>query len=268
MFVFLSKFLPPLVYPLGLAMIVLALVLILTRFFRRHPRLQTTLILIAFLLLLVGSNRWAAYWLQRSLEWQYLPPNPVPQAEAIVVLGGGTEGMEYPRPIVEVNSAGDRVLYAAKLYKEGKAPVILLSGGQITWLNKTPSTPAEEMASILEQMDVPQSALWLQPRSENTHDDAEYSAQMLKDKGVKRVLLVTSAMHMPRSVALFRHLGVDVIPAPVDYGTTDEGLASIDSLDPQSLLVNITPNVSSLSATTNALKEYLGLLVYHLKGWL
>ena len=55
--------------------------------------------------------------------------------DAIVVLGGGTESEQFPRPMVEVNSAGDRVLYAGKLYKEGKAPYILLSGGNISWYN-------------------------------------------------------------------------------------------------------------------------------------
>ena len=46
-------------------------------------------------------------------------------------------------------------------------------------------------------MDIPEEAVWLQPKSQNTHEDALYSSQMLKEKGINRVLLVTSAMHMP-----------------------------------------------------------------------
>jgi uncharacterized SAM-binding protein YcdF (DUF218 family) len=264
MFVFLSKFLPLFVYPLGMGVILLALALLL----HRRRRLQTGLLLAALLVLLVGSNRWVSYGLARSLEWQYLPMENVPQAEVIVVLGGGTESGQYPRPTAEVNSAGDRVLYAARLYKQGKAPVILLSGGNITWLSGRSTPPPEEMAALMDLMAIPRDDLWLQPGSENTQEDAEFSAQMLKEKGVTRVLLVTSAIHMPRAMALFRHLGVEAIPAPTDFTVTQAGIDNLASLEPQTLLVNLMPNTSSLGLTTNALKEYLGILVYRLRGWL
>ena len=264
MFVFLSKFLPLFVYPLGLGILLLAAALIL----RNRRRLHTWLLAAALVVLVVGSNRWVAFGLARGLEWQYLPLADIPEAEAIVVLGGGTDSGQYPRPTTEVNSAGDRVLYAARLYKQGKAPAILLSGGNITWLGGRTTTPAAEMAELMALMNIPPEALWLQPGSENTQEDAEFSARMLKEKGVQRVLLVTSAIHMPRSVALFRHLGVEVIPAPTDYAVTQAGLDNLASLDPQTLLVNLMPNASSLKLTTTALKEYLGLWVYRLKGWL
>ena len=82
------------------------------------------------------------------------------------------------------------------------------------------------------------------------------------------MLLVTSAIHMPRSVALFKHQGIEVIPAPADYTVTQQGWDNMFSPDLPSLLINLLPNASSLSLTTNALKEYLGLFVYHLQGWL
>ncbi len=264
MFVFLSKFLPLFVYPLGLSFLLLIVALIAYR----HPRLQFGLIAAAALLLWIGSNRWFSYTLARSLEWQYLPQQPMPQADAIVVLGGGTESAQYPRQMVEVNSAGDRVLYAAQLYKEGKAPAILVSGGNITWLYGRSMTPAQEMADILHRLDVPDDAIWLQSNSRNTQEDAELSTALLKEKGAKRVLLVTSAIHMPRAVALFKHLGVDVIPAPTDYTVTQDGWDNLMQPDPQALLVNLLPNTSSLGLTTNAMKEYLGLFVYGLRGWL
>jgi uncharacterized SAM-binding protein YcdF (DUF218 family) len=264
MFVFLSKFLPLFVYPLGLIFILIILAL----FLRRHPRLRTALLVIALIVLYLGSNRWIAYVFARSLEWQYFPPNPVPQADAIVVLGGATESLQYPRPTVEVNAAGDRVLYAAKLYKEGKSPVILLSGGNITWMSGRSMTPADEMAQILELMGISGEAVWLQPKSQNTYEDALFSSQMLKEKGITRILLVTSAMHMPRSVALFKHDGIDVIPAPTDYTVTESGLENAQDLNLESFLVNLMPNTSSLSLTTNVMKEYIGLLIYGMRGWL
>jgi uncharacterized SAM-binding protein YcdF (DUF218 family) len=264
MFVFLSKFLPLFVYPLGLAFILLLLALIL----RRKPRLQTIVLIAAVLILLVSSNRWVSFSLARSLEWRYLPLNPIPQAEVIVVLGGGTESAQFPRPAVEVNAAGDRVLYAARLYKEGKAQKILLSGGNITWLGGRSMTPADEMADILALIGIPEEDIWLQPDSQNTYEDALYSSQILKEKGASRVLLVTSAMHMPRSMALFEHQGIDAIAAPADFTVTEAGWENLVELDVQATLVNLLPNTSSLSLTTNVLKEYIGLLIYGLRGWL
>lgn len=264
MFVFLSKFLPLFVYPLGLACLFLFAALI----FRKHERWFRTAVLIALAVLLIGSNRFVSYSLARSLEWRYLPSEELPSADAIVLLGGGTGSAQYPRPMVDLNSAGDRVIYAGALYKEGKAPHILLSGGTISWLGSSSSTPAEDMAQIMDLMDIPQDVLWLQEKSQNTYEDALYSAEILQKHGIDRVILVTSAMHMPRSVKLFEHQGIEVIPAPTDFGVTQSGWAELTQGNPLDLLVMYMPSVSSLSQTTSVLKEYFGLFVYHLRGWI
>jgi uncharacterized SAM-binding protein YcdF (DUF218 family) len=264
MFVVLSKVLPQLVYPFGLIFLLLVFSLIL----RRHRRWQNGLIITAIAIILVTGNTWVAYSLMRSLEWQYLPPAVVPDVGAIVVLGGGTEAPQYPRTMVELNGASDRIFYAAQLYREGKAPHILLSGGSITWLDSRTTTSADDMASVITQLGVPEDALWLQKQSRNTYEDALYSCQLLKEKGVKHILLVTSAAHMPRSVALFRHQGMEVTPAPTDYSITQ---AEWDNLTEPNLAVqflNLFPNISNMGLTTSVVKEYIGMLVYHWRGWM
>lgn len=264
MFVFLSKFIPPLIYPLGLAI----LLLMVGVFLQKRPRFQRAVIVSAIIILLFGSNRWIAIMLARSLEWQYLPQGEIPPADCIVVLGGSTDPAEPPRPTIELNGAIDRVFYAALLYHQGKAPVILSSGGIISWLDTGSSTPADDMAIILTQLGVPEEAILKQNRSQNTYEDALYSAAILKEKGFKRVILVTSAMHMPRSVALFRKQGIEVIPAPADFAVTETSWNQLTHADLPGLVVSLLPNVSNLNLTTNALKEYIGILAYHLRGWL
>lgn len=264
MFVFLSKFLPPLVYPVGLIAILIAAAII----FRKRTRVQLALLITALGLILVGGNRYVAVALIRSLEDRIQAPEQFEPAEAIVVLGGGTEAQASPRRTVEITGAGDRVLYAAKLYRDGLAPVVLASGGNITWLSNRPSSPAEEMAALLEFIGVPKSAIWLQEKSQNTYEDALYSAEMLKEKGITRIILVTSAMHMPRSYALFAAQGLEVIPAPTDYYVPDYYWADPTQGELTSVLVNLIPTAASLSNLTNCLKEYLGLLIYRLQGWL
>lgn len=262
-FVFLSKLLPTLIYPLGLACLLLLAGLVL----RRRPVWTTAILAAAFLLLFVGGNRYVAMALAKSLEWRYLPPAEMPSAEAIVVLGGGTESADYPRPTVEVNAAGDRVLYAAALYKQGKAPYILLSGGKIDWMDPSEDAQAVEMASLLDLVGVPRQTLWLQEQSRNTAEDAAFCAAILRDHGVTHILLVTSAMHMPRSVALFEKQGLEVTPAPTDFGVTQQRWETFWQGNLGSVIFNLLPNASSLNMTTNALKEYIGMAVYSIQGW-
>jgi uncharacterized SAM-binding protein YcdF (DUF218 family) len=266
MFVFLSKLLPLFVYPLGLGFVLLCMALFLGRGPGRRAAWQRMVLVAALVCLGLGSNRWVSLALARSLEWRYLPPQPVPEAGAIVVLGGGTVSPEAPRPIVEMDGAGDRVIYAAQLYKQGKAPHILVSGGVLDW-TEGESTPAADMVALLEMMGVPGEAIWQQTQSRNTYEDALYSARILKEKGISRILLVTSASHMPRSVNLFAAQGLETIPAPVDFTVSYAEWRGLFQGNWQAQVLNLLPSVDALGLTTRILKEYLGMLVYDWKGW-
>ena len=261
MFVFLSKLLPLLAYPLGLAC-----VLVLLGLFVRQERWRRGFLILALLVIWVGGNRWVSVELARSLEWQYLPPDEIPPAEVIVLLGGGTAPVEYPRQIVEVNSGGDRVIYAAWLYHQGKAPHILVSGGMLDWSERG-SSPAVEMAVLLKMLGVPDQAMWLEAESRNTYENAVNSARILQEKGIQRILLVTSAAHMPRAVRLFEAQGLEVVPLPTDFTVTVGGGDEETYGDWRSLAIGFFPTVDNLSLTTRILKEYFGIMVYQLRGW-
>ncbi|MBN1145847.1 MAG: YdcF family protein [Anaerolineales bacterium] len=263
MFLFLSKLLPPLVYPVGLACVLIALALFLAP--RRAPRagLQRAVLALALTCLLLGGNGWVATGLARSLEWRCLPPEPLPQAEAIVLLGGSTLPALAPRPMVEISGAGDRVLYAAWLYKQGLAARILLSGGVLDW-SEQDTSPAEDMATLLEMMGVPPEALWLESESRNTYENALYSARILREKGVRRILLVTSASHMPRSLKLFQAQGLQVIPMPTDFTVTQRASQEMDA---RAVILGLAPSAENLALSTRMLKEYIGIFVYDLRGW-
>ena len=261
---FLSKTLPLLVYPLGLACILVVLALITYR----HARFQRLVLLLTLLFLWLGSTRWLAYSLARSLEWQILSPALVPHADVIIVLGGGTEAAQYPRSMTEVNGAGDRVLYAARLYREKKAPLLLLSGGDIAWLEGRGSTPAEDMAEILGLLGVPPQTLILETKSINTYENSIECAKIIRERGFTRSLLVTSAMHMPRAAGLFTHQGVQVIPVPVDYTITRAGWDHLFEPSWETQIINLLPNAGNLSLSTRALKEFFGIWVYRLRGLL
>jgi uncharacterized SAM-binding protein YcdF (DUF218 family) len=264
MFVFLSKLLPQFIYPLGLVVGLLVLAII----FHRRRNWQVAVLVLALAILWLGGNRWVSNSLTRSLEWQHLPAGDLPSADVIVILGGGTDPQEYPRQTPELNGAGDRVLYGAYLYQQGKSTRLLLSGGRIDWMDASSSAPADEMAEILHIMGVPDDALIREDRSLNTYENASFSAGILEELGVSKVLLVTSAMHMPRSVALFEHQGIEVIPAPTDFKVTQQGWDSLFNAGWQAFLIHFFPDVNNLNQTTAVLKEYIGMLVYRWRGWM
>jgi len=260
--VFLSKFLPQFIYPIGLVFLLGLLALL----FHRRRRLRNGLLIAAVVILFLAGNRWVSASLMRSLEWQYLPAGSIPKAPAMIVLAGGTEPQEYPRQTAEVNGAGDRVLYAAYLYREGTAPLILLCGGDIPWMDTSAASPAEDMADLMLAMGIPKDALILETKSQNTSENAANCAGMLKEKEITEAILVTSAAHMPRSMMMFTDQGLTLIPAPTDFSITENGWEQLWQEPGLNLLTNLMPSASALGQTTNALKEYIGMLWYQLGG--
>ncbi|MEL6326183.1 MAG: YdcF family protein [Cyanobacteria bacterium J06626_23] len=263
MFLFLSKLLPLLIYPLGLTCVLLVSALV---WMGKRPGWARGAISLSLLLLFLSSNQWVATRVVQSLEWRYRPLQPLPTADVIVVLGGSTYAASSPRPWVEVNEAGDRVLYAVRLYQQNKAPLILFSGGRIDWKDGGPPE-ADDMTQIAIAMGVPPTAILQEPDSLNTYQNATNVQAILRQQQLDRVLLVTSATHMPRSVAIFRKLGIDVIPAPTDYWVSEAKLAE-GSRTLQGRLLGILPDAEAIFKLTRAIKEYIGFGVYRLKGWL
>ena len=263
MFLFLSKLLPLFIYPLGFT--TLMLVGALFTLWKR-PRLATILITLALLAIIIPSNGWVSLRMVKSLEWQNLPAANLPQAEAIVVLGGATKPQKYPRPWIDLSEEGDRVLHGARLYLQGKAPLVIMSGGRIDWQNNSASESAD-MAAIAQAMGVPATAILQDPTSLNTYENAVNVKQILQQRGINRILLVTSAMHMPRSVAIFKKQGIEAIPAPTDFLVSQDQVEDSQTTVQEDVL-NALPDTTALHQFTRALKEYMGLVVYRLRGWL
>jgi len=211
----------------------------------------------AALLLFFGSGPGAGLLLG-SLENR--EPNrgitAAPQAQAIVVLGGGLINTSGPPGSVELGSEADRLWLAVELYRAGKSPLILISGGNVFDTKHLPESALA--ARVLIEWGIPQVAILTEEQSRDTHQNAVYTQRILAQKGITRILLVTSAFHMPRAASTFRRTGLTVIPIPADYFTGPSD---------QPLLLSILPTSSALNDSGLAIKEYLGLLVYHLRGW-
>ena len=114
------------------------------------------------------------------------------------------------------------------------------------------------MSALLREWGVPQEAIVVEDRSLNTRENALFSLRILAARNIRRILLVTSASHMPRAAAAFRKAGFEVTPAPADFQT---------GWDPLDVPLEWWPNAHSLAYSDIALKEWLGLVLYRLRGW-
>ena len=124
---------------------------------------------------------------------------------------------------------------------------------------------AEDMADLLEMVGVPRAAIVLEKKAQNTHEHSVNLCPMFAERQIRRVLLVTSAIHMPRSLGSFQRgcPGVEYIPAPADFRT-------IQSLPVPWYrhAVALLPTPRSLADFTDASHEYLGMFYYRLRGWM
>ena len=219
--------------------------------------------------LLIGSVAWfwfwsmpiTYHWLGGSLEgeWPVVKAEDAPVADAIVLLGGGMGSNTNVYPYAEMWSAADRVWHAARLYKAGKAPIVIPSG----------VCERESTLPLLLDLGVPESAVVIEDKARNTEENAKFVERLLKERPhteaqghgeeENKVLLVTSAWHMRRSVLMYRRYApsLEIIPAAADYEATVHAGRPF-------LLKDIWPDAFMLSANSYLFKEEIGYWGYRL----
>ena len=244
----LSKLAIALISPLGASLFGGLLAFLLTLAGRR--RLAFWFGAAALLWLWFWSLPVASNWVRGYLEDQHPPMavHEVPQAEAIVVLGGGVSPAGHGDLYPNLESGADRVWHAARLFHASKAPLVLLTGGSDP--SHSAASEAEAMGQFMRDLGVPGQAMVLENRSRNTTQNAEYSAEILAEQGISRILLVTSAYHMPRAKGLFEAQDLEVIPVATDHEVLSRPLWR-----------NLLPETSALDVSSRAIKEIVGRLV-------
>ncbi len=178
---------------------------------------------------------------------------PIDEKEtAIVVLAAGrrTAAPEYDNIDVVNAESAERLRYAARLQKHTHLPV-LLSGGKV-YNEPTPEAVLMNEAFISDFRGAP---TWLETRSRNTEENAQFSVQILAQNNIKKIYLVTHAWHMQRALAAFEGKGVDVIAAPMGFVIGENGQRGI---------LPYLPNAEALLRSSRAIHERLGLLWYSL----
>ena len=255
MFYLLSKilgfFLVPSNVMVGLSLV--GILLLLTRYRRAGRRLLVaSAILTASISVLPVGNLLTLPLEERFQRWN--PASGVPAG--IVVLGGVIDAeISAGRGVVTLGDASERIIAAVDLALRYPAARVVFTGGNGNLIGDGP-IEADFAIRLFESLGVPRDRIVIERRARNTIENAEFVKQLVAPEPGERWLLVTSAMHIPRAIGVFREAGFPVEAYPVDYQTVGwEDLWKIsDSL------------MGGIGKTDEAVHEWLGLLVYWIIG--
>ena len=250
---YLEKLLPILIYPLGLTLFLCIAAFILS-FGRRVRVLRVSIAVAVILLWLASTQSFANLLTNTSRRTESIGPDRSDFAERRCHSLG--------RPQRSANPSGahwrPRDAKTAFLWRAGKAQTIIVSGGKLPWDPGSGQTEAKSVAELLHAYGVPSDAIIVESDSRDTHHNAVNTAALWRERHFRSGLLVTSATHMPRALATFRKVGLDLTPWPADFRGTYPLVNSI---------FDFLPDVYALEKTTTAIKEWLGLAIYRLRGW-
>lgn len=244
-----SLFLLPL--PIGSIFILIGWFLVIVK---RARRAQWLCIFMGLLCILFFSLRVNAYYLINQLQLQYPPLlSPPSDATEIVVLGGGISGGKSYPPSITLGSASlSRLIEGIRqfhlLEKKGIKPMLILSGGRVF---ESPNE-AGVMRNTAVMLGINPQSIIIENGSKDTNQEARYLKHMISQN---HFILVTSAYHMPRAIALFRSLNMHPIAAPTQF------------FSPTNLKIrSYVPSSLGLQISDIAIHEYLGLMWGIMRG--
>ena len=248
-----KKIAAPLLFPLSIITVLLLFGLFLL-WFTRKQKASRRLLTSGVILLLVFSYASLPDFCLGLLEKQYPPLLSVHSADKIrwvVVLGGGHSSDPTLPPTGQISTASlARLLEGIRIHRSYPGSKLLLSGGGVF----DPKPEAVTMAELSMVLGIDQSDFILDTLSKDTKDQAKTMKRLI---GTDRFVLVTSAAHMPRSMALFRKQGLEPIAAPTDFWVKDA-----QGFNPR----QVYPDAAGLRKMERAVHEFLGIVWAKIRG--
>lgn len=230
---------------------IVGVILLATRF----AALGRKLMVAAIVLLVLCAFSPLGALLTYPLESRFPPWDPSRGApDGIIVLGGPVEAelsAEHGTPVT--HNGADRMFAAGELAVRYPNARIVFTGGSSN-LMSSDAREADYAGMLLQNLGIPKERMIMERRSRNTYENALFTKALVNPKPGERWLLVTSAYHMPRSVGIFRKAEFAVEPYPVDW-RIGEHLFKVETIA-----------ADGLSRTDLAIREWLGLITYRLRG--
>ena len=210
----------------------------------------TGVIILVILSMPIVSDKLIAYL---ESDYELIKPSKVESADAIVVLSGMVKTIQTKNGLdYEWGEAADRIFAGIDLFKSNKAPVLILTGGKLPWSIGVPE--GEYLRDVAIDLGVPKKDILITENVENTDQEAKAIKKILLLDNPK-VILVTSAFHMPRAQLVFEAAGINVIPFPVDFIIGAEKLT----------FMSFIPSAGSFASTSLFVREMIGRTYYSLK---
>jgi len=253
MFFLLSKIVFFIIAPSHLCLIALGSGIILLAW-ETTQRLARWLLMISFTAFVVLGFSPIGNSLIFPLEERFPATRQINDGEyaGIIFLGGFEDGaISTARNKLALVDSAERLTETLRLALQLPSAKIVFTGGSNAILGAGDNAK-QAIGDYLESVGVKKDRLILETNARNTWENAMFTLRELKPKDGERFLLVTSAWHMPRAMGVFRQAGYDVDAYPVDYRTSGRQ----DLSQPFSFMTN------GLQRTDNAVKEWIGLIVY------
>ena len=244
--IYLHKILPLLVSPLSIALIII----LIGTFFKSKKISLSGLLILIFCSLPIISNK-LIFYLEKDYSLQSV--KDVTKSDAIVVLSGMISTIKTKEKLsYEFNESIDRIFSGMHLFKENKAPLLILTNGKLPWSVGIPE--GEYLKDFSIKYGIPEDKILLTDNVQNTDQEAKAVAKLLNTNKAN-IILVTSAFHMPRAKKVFEATNIKVIPFAVDFKTPIKKITIIDFI----------PSANSLKDTSHFFREMIGRLYYNLK---
>jgi len=251
-FFFLSKTVGQLTDPLMWALLLGAAgAVVLWRTSKRRAGLSLVgggvFVLLFFSLPVVSDQLWS--WMEAGAHRSYQPGVTY---DAVVLLGGMTNPGGNTAETADWDDAVDRLIVTHELLATGHAQYAIVSGGR----HRPDQLPeAEYLAKQLEAWGIDPSRIIVEPKARNTRENATLSKALIEQHGFHRVVIVTSAIHMPRAEGCFR-----AVEQPVDTLPTDRHMVNWPG-------VHLVPHSENLAGSSQAIHEWVGRVVYRVMGY-
>jgi uncharacterized SAM-binding protein YcdF (DUF218 family) len=247
MFFILSKILDFLLQPLCWIFLLLG--------FAYFTRFSKPLLAITIALLLVMTNGWFVN--QCYLAYETPQTTLKKPYQWCIILGGGMmrSGEGY-----RTGETADRFVQPLLLYKKGLVKKLIITGGNVNikGLKIDDTQESKKVKEVLIAMGVAEKDIYLEENARNTHENATYTKKMLSPFLAEEMVLVTSAMHMPRAKACYIKEGFKVVVYPADIKKKDT---------PSGILDQVIPQERNLSKFAELIREMAGFVIYKLVGF-
>lgn len=255
MFFIISKIFSFLTHPF--AWVVIAFLL---AWFSKRPFLSKWSFRTGIITLLFFSNTVIFLEFARLWETEGTKIEDVGHYDCAIVLGGMAQ-WDGSHERLSIRRGGDRIWQAINLYHLGKVDKILISGSN-GFVLEDGLDEAKQFKTVLVENGIPETDILVETKSKNTYENAIESKKLLSNyPEMKSFLLVTSALHMRRSKAIFDKAGYTNLDCfTTDHYTGDKRGYKIDQY--------FIPNGSTLTSWNNLIHEWLGYASYWMAGYL